>query len=313
MRIFKRLTIFILIILVLLMGCASANSRIINAYLFGDADGDNELTILDSTRIQRKVADLTDISDKFQLYAADIDHDDLVTVMDATKIQRILCELDEQSMEEKYYVDDISILCLYADHDSGRAYVGDTVRFCVEATAPNLSPIRYKYLINGETVQDGLGLNELEYTFTEAGNYYIEAYAYNRFGKETVEYGKFRVYPSDKRPETLYMTGKHFDVSSDDPFSENTRDVSEHYSRKRTVTINCSCGTAPYQYSFDFNNGEQISGFSDNNSFDIYGLKIEENSELLYTEYPLVVTIRDSEGEEITETITIRVVTPRVG
>ena len=64
--------------------------------LYGDADFDGEVSIMDATRIQRLLASLI-TEDDISLAAADVDEDDAVTVMDATRIQRYLaglCALD---------------------------------------------------------------------------------------------------------------------------------------------------------------------------------------------------------------------------
>lgn len=63
-----------------------------SGYKRGDADGDGNVTILDATVIQRKLADLHVVS--FNEKAADVDGDGL-NITDATKIQRYLAEFDD--------------------------------------------------------------------------------------------------------------------------------------------------------------------------------------------------------------------------
>ena len=58
----------------------------------GDADKDDELTVLDATAIQRYMAGLID-EEKIDLSSADFDKDDEVTILDATAIQRHLAGL----------------------------------------------------------------------------------------------------------------------------------------------------------------------------------------------------------------------------
>ena len=69
----------------------------------GDADGDGDVTIMDATRIQRWLAELSDMDGSAfsgakltdtERMAADADGDGEVTIMDATRIQRWLAELD---------------------------------------------------------------------------------------------------------------------------------------------------------------------------------------------------------------------------
>ena len=62
-----------------------------NPYLLGDADSDGSVTILDATRIQRYIAELTVSS--FSKKASDADQDGEVTILDATAIQRHLAGL----------------------------------------------------------------------------------------------------------------------------------------------------------------------------------------------------------------------------
>ena len=62
----------------------------------GDADGDNDVTILDATKVQRGVAQL-DNRNKIVATGADADGDGEMTILDATRIQRYkaeLCNLD---------------------------------------------------------------------------------------------------------------------------------------------------------------------------------------------------------------------------
>ena len=60
----------------------------------GDADSDGEVAILDATRIQRYLVNLSELS-QVQLCLADTDRDGEVTVLDATYIQRWLVNLPD--------------------------------------------------------------------------------------------------------------------------------------------------------------------------------------------------------------------------
>ena len=62
-----------------------------NMGLLGDVDGDGEVTIIDATCIQRKLASIA--TAKFVEAAADTDEDGEVTIIDATVIQRWLAQL----------------------------------------------------------------------------------------------------------------------------------------------------------------------------------------------------------------------------
>ena len=59
--------------------------------ILGDVDGDDEVTIIDATCIQRKLASIP--TAKYIEAAADTDEDDEITIVDATTIQRWLAQL----------------------------------------------------------------------------------------------------------------------------------------------------------------------------------------------------------------------------
>ena len=62
-----------------------------SSFLRGDADGDGEVTIMDATLIQRRLAEIPTPS--FDERAADVDGDGL-NITDATQIQRYLAEFE---------------------------------------------------------------------------------------------------------------------------------------------------------------------------------------------------------------------------
>lgn len=61
--------------------------------VMGDVDGDGEITIIDVTLIQRRIADIITFDEKAE-QLADYDGDNEVTILDCTRIQRVLAELD---------------------------------------------------------------------------------------------------------------------------------------------------------------------------------------------------------------------------
>lgn len=62
--------------------------------VMGDVDLDGEVTILDVTKSQRRIADIETFSE-YQEKLADYDGDKEVTILDCTKIQRVLADVDE--------------------------------------------------------------------------------------------------------------------------------------------------------------------------------------------------------------------------
>ncbi len=69
-------------------------------YLVGDADLDYEISILDATLIQRRVAQLVSISDIRVSETADVDDDGDITVLDATTIQMKLAKVEDTATTE---------------------------------------------------------------------------------------------------------------------------------------------------------------------------------------------------------------------
>ncbi len=61
-------------------------------YMRGDVDGDDEVSIADTTLIVRTIVELP-VPDGLDITAADVDGDEDVSIADATFIQRYLAEL----------------------------------------------------------------------------------------------------------------------------------------------------------------------------------------------------------------------------
>ena len=87
---------------------------------YGDADGDNELTILDVTEIQLGIAQLSttggwcyQIEASGGVYRSDIDHDGEITILDATDIQLVLAGIDNSE-------DNVNNELVYVEYDEVR-------------------------------------------------------------------------------------------------------------------------------------------------------------------------------------------------
>ncbi len=189
-------TILCLTLAAVILAAAVISASAIPAPMYiGDLDGDQKITILDATRIQRWLAGLeenlldyygTDQPQKLQEYIGDPDGDGRCTILDATKIQRMLAEI-EPMIKDYTWAYYISPTRFYADYDSGKAYVGAPVTFTAEipgySGVPNpdnpVEPYTYEFRINGEVVQERSDQNTLTYTFTEPGEYQVTAVFYN--------------------------------------------------------------------------------------------------------------------------------------
>ena len=61
-------------------------------FLLGDADGDNEVTILDATKIQRVLASLETDDDGMVALRGSVDGETPLNILHATKIQRFIAD-----------------------------------------------------------------------------------------------------------------------------------------------------------------------------------------------------------------------------
>ncbi len=83
-----------MVIPTLAVSAADTDTSAAATLILGDADLDGSVTVLDATRVQRYLADMTTLSDEAKS-AADADEDGDVTIMDATAIQRWLADMDD--------------------------------------------------------------------------------------------------------------------------------------------------------------------------------------------------------------------------
>ena len=73
------------------MASAEVSTVIPKAILLGDVDGDEDVTAIDVSLIQRRLADIPTFA--YHEDVADTDEDGEITIMDATFIQRWLADL----------------------------------------------------------------------------------------------------------------------------------------------------------------------------------------------------------------------------
>ncbi len=86
-RIAILVTTFVLCMLMVVSAVSAAG-----APMYGDADGDNKISVLDATLIQRHVAKSSTIDDT-RITVADVDGDKKITVIDATYIQQYVASI----------------------------------------------------------------------------------------------------------------------------------------------------------------------------------------------------------------------------
>ncbi|MBR1533105.1 MAG: hypothetical protein IJ639_01980 [Ruminococcus sp.] len=152
-------TLFALTLIMTLIASTIITPSGASVLLLGDADGDGEVCITDTTMIQRDVAKLT-VIDNDHRRSADIDSDGVLTIMDATSIQQWLVHfsmaypigepiIDLVQTEEKEVVPAIPLTEDHAVTRNKKAVTVDGIEF-------NISKIPDEVVLNntsGNTAQ----------------------------------------------------------------------------------------------------------------------------------------------------------------
>ena len=105
MKIIITIAITVMMLLTVIPVDAYAESEVTdstqNTILYGDADGDGTVTIIDVTRIQRHLADIYPPISEENMKAAVVSGDDELSIIDATLIQRWLADIISQFPAEE--------------------------------------------------------------------------------------------------------------------------------------------------------------------------------------------------------------------
>lgn len=317
----KARIILCLLLAAVMLTAAALSAHAVPAPIYiGDLDLDQDITVLDATRIQRWLAGLENplmrwykpAPQKLQEYIGDANRDGSCDILDATFIQRFLAGLENVRKGDlgtwAYY---ISPTRFYANYDSGKATVGKPVTFTAEIPGYSFVPendptvpYTYEFRINGKTVQERSDKNTLTYTFTEAGGYEVTAVFYNALDAErTHSFGRMTevgYYEYPYRVVEPYSLEKPVIVYAD--FPEDTETIT----CTGPLTVRAEGGSGGYQYKVDLKGRDFIpgngwtqtdadtltTGWVDSSSFTI------PDSEGLYPRGELTVTARDSDGAE---------------
>ena len=149
-------------------------------------------------------------------------------------------------------------------------------------------------VIDGKVVQERSENNTLVYTFDKAGDYRIEVKYFNIFDEYETHISTYTVvepYTSDDPVITSIHTNRWYTSFAD----TNTK-----------VTAYAFFGTAPYQFSFNLDNGTLVQDFSESNEF-----LIEDSLSL--GEHNVKVTVKDSNGKVATEVYSLYCGEPIIG
>lgn len=162
-------TLFALTLILTLIASTIITPSGASVLLLGDADGDGEVCITDTTMIQRDVAKLT-VIDNDHRRSADVDSDGVLTIMDATSIQRWLVHfsmaypigepiIDLVQTEEKEVVPAIPLTEDHAVTRNKKAVTVDGIEFNIskipdEVVLNNTSGNTASFMLRNKALSD---------------------------------------------------------------------------------------------------------------------------------------------------------------
>lgn len=208
--------------------------------LIGDVDGDNSLTIVDATVIQRRLADLRTLTE-LEEFLGDTDGDGVLSIVDATFIQRKLAELNVRFWRNNIYLssaranmDTLGYQTYYPTHSYNGAVLEGTEaqiyynadRFYAHGIA---YPTCYDIYINNEKIADHTEQRYFNYLFEKAGVYTVRVVPYNLFGEGS---DKTRYITVTESPERPYIADAEFDKEA------------------RTLSVRAAGGAGDYRYRY---------------------------------------------------------------
>ncbi len=296
----KKMFCFIMISVLLLTTCIVSAGAIPAPHFYGDVNCDSSTDVLDATEIQRSIAGLTELSLLGEMLA-DVDADERVSVMDATMIQRKVAGLIRYfNQKEDGIFTYIDFDNLTANFDTMNSMAGVPVTFTTDASCIVGNPLSYQYEVYSIQSEEPIYVSQLSesseftYTFEKTGHYIINSIVYNIFGE-------WQMY------DMPYYVGEYSDDNSLMVSAINKNHLNLNKFENITITADAYGGTAPYEYKFEFNFGEnkKVQEFSQSNSFEIGTLPIGN--------YRVKVTVKDANGDEVTSTFDFEVEEPITG
>ena len=227
----KKMISLLLALLITVLSLSAAAAADDSGYLIGDADRDGEITILDATRIQRRLAGLAP-SDRLADYLSDVDGDRSLSILDATCIQRRLASIDNMFHKEKLIPWKADITLVNTNVNDSTVQVGTTVTFTVAEKVHEI-PSEYEFYVDGIMIGERTEHCVFQYTFEQEGSYRISVVAYDPFGGMDVYTLEFTAILHSQPLIITYAA-----------YNRNTK----------KLTAQASGGTAPYEYQYTIRN-----------------------------------------------------------
>ena len=245
----KRIVLIFLCI-ALITGCMICADGAVRPRLqYGDADQDNEVTILDATKIQRYLVDI-EKPDELALALSDADGDGEMSVLDATAIQRELADIPGTFCERylyDYYIGEYTchstaeIRDKVAGAEQDICYVGVPVTFTTKIKW-GAKPQYYRFSVNDEVVDEaeakGYDAQSFDHTFMEEGEYNVTTRVECQYGAVGNYTRKVKVVSLTDKEKPIIMGAAFFDQSWMN-------------SGKGRLTVTAIGGTEPYEYSYE--------------------------------------------------------------
>ena len=252
----KRYIVFLLAAAAFALASAAPASAAREVFLIGDADRDSEVSILDATAVQRRLAELDEF-DALRSFLADVDGSGDVTILDATAIQRELAGLGEGFYRRELTSWRAQISSLCSDIPIEGIKAGDCVSFEV-VEAEHEIPAEYEVYVGGILRRGRSADRSFSFTFDRAGSYMLSVISYDPFGGCDVYTVGIEALPEHSPPTVSYVV---YDRTA------------------QVIRTSASGGTAPYQYQYTIRNNIAPLPPGQTTAYEGFDIIMDENGE----------------------------------
>ncbi len=202
---------------------------------YGDADADQNISVLDATIIQMHLANIEGVY-LGHYEGADVDGDNEISIMDATTIQLYLANIITTFPAGEFFLVDKSLYDVIPSYLSGKAQAGVPVDFKVCGYAYPEPSVAYLY-VSDKLVDTATGDDStLTYTFPQKGIYRVEVVLTDKWGEE-----------AGRLTKSYEVIDPVTDTTN--PFIKNIT-IDDTYSTNPTITVDVINGSGDYTYSY---------------------------------------------------------------